>query len=260
MHTYYEERKNDRDSFLASAVDMDNFIDAVVATADHVRAKGRHKKRINIAFDEWNVWYQSRFVGEENLEYEQAPRLIEDCYNVVDAVVVGTCLNSLLRHADRVKIGCLAQLVNVIAPIMTEPGGPAWRQTIFHPFALASHYGRGTVLRIEVDSPVHDTAWQGEVPVVDATAVQRDDDEVVLFLVNRDQTTPATVDVDLRAIPSLAVAHHTAIFDEDPEAVNTMEEPDRVVPRTLPDLKVDGGRLSVELAPLSWNMVRVAAS
>jgi len=258
MHTYYEERNGDRDSFLACAVDMDNFIDNVVASADHVRAVGRHKKRINISFDEWNVWYIGKFAGEKNLEWEQQPRLIEDTYSVTDAVVVGTLLNSLLRHADRVSIACLAQLVNVIAPIRSEPAGPAWRQTIYHPFALTSKYGRGTVLRTEPSAPLYDTAWQGEVPVLDSVAVfDEESGAVTLFLVNRDQTTLLTLDVDVRGIPGLTVGHHTTLSDTDPDAVNSADEPDRVVPRAQGKIAVDGGRLNVVLPPLSWNMVRL---
>jgi alpha-N-arabinofuranosidase len=270
MHAYYQQHGDDRDSFLASAVDMDRFIDAVVATADHVRATGRHRKRLHISFDEWNVWYQSRFTGEQNLEFASAPRLIEDVYSVTDAVVVGNLLISLLRHADRVKIGCLAQLVNVIAPIMTEPGGPAWRQASYHPFALTSRYGRGTVLRLAVDSPTHEADRFGPVPLLDAAAVLADgadtgvsgvDGEagLRLFAVNRAQHEPLTVDIDVRALPDLAVASHVAIADDDPDAVNTLAQPDRVAPRRLADLKVDAGHLQVVLPPLSWNLLQVRA-
>jgi alpha-N-arabinofuranosidase len=258
LHSYYEERDDDRDSFLAAAVDLDRFIDDVVATCDHARSIGRHSKRINLSVDEWNVWYQNRFVGEENLEWADAPRLIEDVYSVADAVVVGNLLITLLRHADRVKIGCLAQLVNVIAPIMTEPGGPAWRQAIFHPFALTSRHGRGTVLRVEPVSPVHETRWLGPVPVLDATAVLDDESgAVTVFAVNRDQREPLTLDVDARALPGLAVAHHTAVFDDDPDAVNSASEPERVAPRQLADVDAGGGRATVVLPALSWNMVRL---
>ena len=163
----------------------------VVATADHVRAKGRHRKRINLSFDEWNVWHHAGLHAED-LDWERAPRLIEDTYTVTDAVVVGNLLISLLRHADRVRIACLAQLVNVIAPIRSEPGGPAWRQTIFHPFALTSRYGRGTVLRTPVTAPVYDTPAYGSVPKLDAVAVLADSgDELTVFAVNRDQRAAA---------------------------------------------------------------------
>ncbi len=256
MHSYYEQRGDDRDSFLASSVSMDRFIDAVVATADHVRAVGRHSKRIDISFDEWNVWYQSRFAGEKNLEIRQAPRLIEDRYSVTDAVVVGSLLITLLRHADRVKIANLAQLVNVIAPIMTEPGGASWCQTIYHPFALTSRHGRGTVLRVEPKGPSHETRWLGEVPLVDAVAVQNEEG-LVVFAVNRDQSSPARLELDVRTVDGLGAASHVAIHDDDPDAYNDEEHPERVVPRELPAPTVDSGRLVVDLPPLSWNMVRL---
>jgi alpha-N-arabinofuranosidase len=213
LHSYYEQRGDDRGSFLASATNMDRFIESVIATCDHVRGVGQHKKRINLAFDEWNVWYQKRFAGEENLAVTTHPRLIEDEYSVVDAVVVGSLLISLLRHADRVKIACLAQLVNVIAPIRSEPGGPAWRQTTFYPFALTSRHGRGVVLRVEPSGPTYETSWTGEVPVVDATAVRNEESgTVVLFAVNRDQHEPVTLDIDIRSLPRLAVGRHVALF------------------------------------------------
>jgi alpha-N-arabinofuranosidase len=258
MHGYYQQHGDDRDSFLAASAGMDRFIDAVVATADHVRAVGRHTKRINISFDEWNVWYQSRFAGETNLDIERTPRLIEDVYSVTDAVVVGNLLISLLRHADRVKIGCLAQLVNVIAPIMTEPGGASWRQASFHPFALTSRFGRGTVLNVAPKSPVHETAEQGEVPLLDAVAVQTDDEEIVLFAVNRHLSEPMALEVDLRSLPGLSTAAHTCIADEDPDAINDEAHPDRVTPRRLDDPKLDGGRVQAVLPPLSWSMIRLS--
>ncbi|WP_073266194.1 alpha-N-arabinofuranosidase [Cryptosporangium aurantiacum] len=282
MHAYYEQRGDDRDSFLACSIDMDRFIDAVIATADHVRAVKRRAKRVNISFDEWNVWYLKRFEGEANLAIREAPPLIEDVYSVTDAVVVGNMLISLLRHADRVRIGCQAQLVNVIAPIMTSPGGGAWKQTTYHPFALTSRYGRGTVLRVEPVSPTYETKWLGEVPLLDAVAVLSASEDVnsfrptpaggaqpaeireveksslSLFAVNRSQTTPLALDVDLRAWPGYRVTSHVALADDDPDAVNTEAEPDRVVPRPLEPPAVDGGRVTVELPPLSWNLVRLA--
>jgi alpha-L-arabinofuranosidase len=259
MHAYYEEFEDDRESFLGCAVDADRFIDDLIATADHVRAVGRHKKRLHLSFDEWNVWYQGRFVGEENLDFEQAPRLLEDIYSLTDAVVVGTLLNSLLRHADRVTMACLAQLVNVIAPIMTEPGGPVWRQATYHPFALTSRYGRGTVLRLVTRGPVTETARWGEVPVLDAVAVHDEDGGgLSVFAVNRDQQEPMAVDLDLRGLPGLAAGEHTTLAGDDPDAVNDAQHPDRVAPRQLDEVKLDGGRGQVVLPPMSWNMLRFA--
>jgi alpha-L-arabinofuranosidase len=258
LHSYYEQRGDDRGSFLASGVNMDRFIESVIATCDHVRGTGQHKKRINLSFDEWNVWYQSRFPGESKLDWAERPRLIEDQYSVVDAVVVGSLLISLLRHADRVKIACLAQLVNVIAPIRSEPDGPAWRQTTFHPFALTSRHGRGVVLRTEPTGPAYETSWMGEVPVVDATAVYDEESgDVTLFAVNRDQHEPVALDVDVRSLPKLTIGEHVTLSDDDPEATNTADHPDRVTPTRLPDVKATDGTVTAVLPALSWNMIRL---
>ena len=200
LHAYYEEHDGDPGSFLASAVDMDRFIDAVTATADHVRAKLGASKRIDLSFDEWNVWYISRFQDDgPEPGWPVAPRLIEDRYSVTDAVVVGSLLISLLRHADRVAVACLAQLVNVIAPMMTEPGGGAWRQTTFHPFAATSRYARGDVLRLAIDAPSYETERFGEVPLVDAVATY-DDAGAVLFVVNRSLDATVQLAVDTRPL------------------------------------------------------------
>jgi alpha-N-arabinofuranosidase len=257
LHHYFQPVDDDRDSFLAAGVTMDRFIDATLATCDYARAVGRHRKRINLCFDEWNVWYQRQFAGEDNLEVAQtAPPLIEDTYSVVDAVVVGSLLISLLRHADRVRIACLAQLVNVIAPIRTEPGGPAWRQPTFYPFALTSRHGRGTVLRVEPRSPVHETRALGEVPLLDAIAVLDDEaGTLALFAVNRDQRQPIALEADIRALPDLAVGEQVTLFDEDPDAVNSATAPDRVTPGRQDDIKVGDGRMEAVLPPLSWSMI-----
>ena len=265
-HAYYQEHDGDVDSFLASAVDTDSFIEGVVATADHIAAKRRSAKRINISFDEWNVWYQSRPVnngaeepagGAETESWPIAPRQLEDVYNVTDAVVVGSLLISLLRHADRVTAACLAQLVNVIAPIMTEPGGPAWRQTTFFPFADASRYGRGQVLQVQLQSPTYDTAKHGTVPVLQSTAVLGEDGVLTIFAVNRDTSTPLRVTADLRAFGPLGPVEHTVLADFDRFAANTLAEPERVSPRADASGRVEGGQLTVELPALSWNTIRI---
>lgn len=256
IHVYHSQRGDDRASFLACAMDMDRFIDDVVATIDFARARGRHKKRINIAFDEWNVWYHNR--SEEEGEWQKAPRQSENFYNVADAVVVGNLLMSLLRHADRVHIGCLAQLVNAIAPIHTEPGGPAWRLPTYHPFALTSRYARGTVLQTLVDSPRYESRWFGDTPTLDSVVLESDGGLTVLA-VNRDQTAPLPVEFDLRGWPDLVAASHVYVAEDDPEVTNTQEVQDRVVPHSSSGLKVEDGILRVELPALSWNLLRVGS-
>jgi alpha-L-arabinofuranosidase len=257
-HTYYDPSDGDRPSILASAVDLDAFIREVVATADHVAAKQRHKRRLMVSFDEWNVWYQERLQADLGRRgWVEAPALIEDTFTATDAVVVGDLLVTLLRHADRVGVACQAQLVNVIAPIRTSNGGPAWRQSIFHPFALTARYARGTVLRTEPVGPSHDTARYGEVSSVDTAAVYDEETGgLAVFAVNRGDTD-IRLDIDLRGLPRLAGAEHVALdAGTEPDAVNTAADPDRVVPHPRERPTVDAGRSAVRLAPASWNLIR----
>ncbi|WP_229069180.1 alpha-N-arabinofuranosidase [Actinoplanes sp. DH11] len=264
-HAYYEEHDGDLGSFLASAVDMDHFVNSIVATADAVGARLKSPKKINLSFDEWNVWYLSRFQNAPLPdEWKVAPPVIEDRYSVADAVVVGNLLISLLRHSDRVTAACQAQLVNVIAPIMTEPGGPAWRQTIFHPFARTAALAKGDVLRLDIQSPVYGTARHGDAPVIDAVATHdRATGDVVVLVVNRDQEQPVEFVVDLSAFGTdLAVAEACTLTDDDVRAVNTREEPDRVTLRPLGDVPTGavtagGGTVTLTLPRVSWSAVRL---
>ncbi|WP_308796530.1 arabinosylfuranosidase ArfA [Agromyces silvae] len=256
-HAYYEEQDGDLGSFLASAVDMDGFIESVVATADHVRAVNGSTKRIDISFDEWNVWYNSRFEQVDKLagigNWPVAPRLLEDVYTVADAVVFGNLMISLIKHADRVASASLAQLVNVIAPIMTEPGGPAWRQTTYFPFAITSRLARGRALRLAIDAPTYATGRYGEVPLVDAVATH--DDETgnsALFLVNRSVDEEITVRVGVQSLGDVQVVESHTLADADVTAKNTLEHPDRVAPQRNTSVRVEDGVLTVTLPAVSW--------
>jgi alpha-L-arabinofuranosidase len=157
LHTYLNNYADDTAAFLASPDLMDAFIEEVVAIADAVAARRRSGKRIMLSFDEWNVWYRTRRNRKERVQegWPVAPPILEEIYTMADALAFGGACIALLNHADRVKAACLAQLVNVIAPIMTATGGPAWHQTIFHPFAQISKFGRGRVLKAAVDSPTY---------------------------------------------------------------------------------------------------------
>ncbi|KOV68653.1 alpha-N-arabinofuranosidase [Streptomyces sp. AS58] len=261
LHAYYEPVDGDTDSFLASAVDMEAFIESVVATCDHVGARLKSTKRIDLSFDEWNVWYMSRSQEQARAadphDWPEAPRLLEDNYSVTDAVVLGSLLIALLRHADRVTVACLAQLVNVIAPIMTEPGGPAWRQTTFFPFAQASGHGRGQVLDVRVDSPTYVTRRYGETDLLHATAVRAEDGTVTVFAVNRGRTEALPLDVTLNGLGLTGVVEHSVLADADPDARNTLDDPERVVPHRVTGTVLRDGRLTTVLEPLSWNVIRL---
>ncbi|TDB71768.1 alpha-N-arabinofuranosidase [Micromonospora sp. KC723] len=260
-HAYYEERDGDLASFLASGVDMDAFIEAVVATVDHVRALKRSDKRIDISFDEWNVWYLTRWLEQSRTftidDWPVAPRLLEDVYSVADAVTLGGLLISLLNHADRVASASLAQLVNVIAPIMTEPGGPAWRQTTFFPFSVTARAARGTALKVALDADATTTAAYGAVPVV-AAAATVDGCSVSVFLQNRHTTEATSVTIDLSAFAVSGTVTARGVWDEDVYAVNDVRDTERVRLRTNDTAALADGVLTMELPPVSWTAVTVA--
>ena len=256
-HAYYEEYDGDLDSFLASAVNMDRFIETVVDTADHVKALKKSDKTINISFDEWNVWYITRFENVDKItgmdNWPVAPRLLEDVYSVADAVVFGNLMISLLKHADRVTSASLAQLVNVIAPIMTEPGGPAWRQTTFFPFSITSRLARGAALELKLDAPTYETTRHGVVPLVDAVATHdAESGASAAFLVNRSATEPLMVTVDVAQLGDVSVLESHTLADDDIYAKNTLDEPERVAPRANDTAVIAGGTLTITLPPVSW--------
>ena len=259
LHRYYGNPTNDTPGFLARSMDLDAFIKTVVSVCDAVGGKKHSKKKLNLSFDEWNVWYHSNEQDKEvwkQGKWNRALPLLEDIYNFEDALLAGSMLITFLRNADRVKIACLAQLVNVIAPIMTRNGGGCWAQTIFYPFMHASCYGRGTSLRALVNSPVYDCRDYDAVPLIDSTAVMGDDGSVTVFCVNRDTAEDCELSIDLRAFDKLRFAEHIVLHHDDVKAVNTEEHPDNVAPAAGAPASVDGGRASVVVPALSWNVIR----
>ena len=257
LHSYYGNRDDDLPSYLAKSLDMDAFIRSVIATADYVKAKRRSSKTINLAFDEWNVWFHSNSADRKIEPWSIAPPLLEDIYTHEDALLVGCLLITLLKHADRVRIACLAQLVNVIAPIMTVKGGPAWRQTIYYPFMhAATAAGTGTVLRATVTSPTYHTEEFGEVDLLETVAVHHPEDgSTTVLCVNRGGE-PLAVEVRTGGLGGSRL-EHTTVTHEDPKAVNGPGG-EAVRPRELPAQQISSPTATVSLPALSWNVLRFA--
>ncbi|MBR4972568.1 MAG: alpha-N-arabinofuranosidase [Oscillospiraceae bacterium] len=257
LHTYYNDSKRDTETFLANNLDMDRFITDVANICDYVKAKKHSKKTIHLSFDEWNVWYHSNEQDEKLERWTQAPHQLEDVYDFQDALLVGSMLITLLRHADRVKIACMAQLVNVIAPIMTSNTG-AWRQTIYYPYWLTCQYGRGIVLQTQVECPTYKNKKFGHVPFVDCVTVYNDErDELVVFAVNKSLEEDIPFQMDLRQFDGYTVKEHLVLHHEDRYAVNTEEHPDNVVPSAGGDAVAADGKLSANFGKMSWNMIRL---
>jgi alpha-L-arabinofuranosidase len=256
LHSYYDPaRYPDLDAYLACSLDLGRMIDSVASIADAVAARRRSRKRVALSVDEWNVWYQrgNPDFARHSGPFEPAPAIAQDVHNVADALVVGCLLITMLRRADRVRIACLAQLLNTIAPIQTRDGGPAWRQTTYYPFLHASRYGRGTVLRVESDAGTYEVAGEGPVALLEVTAVHDvAADTVTVFAVNRGAGA-LELETVLRELPGLAVSEHLVLRDDDLEAANTQGAADRVLPGVLPVAAAD----RVTLPPRSWNVIRL---
>jgi alpha-N-arabinofuranosidase len=258
LHTYYGNRDGDTGNFLARSLDMDHFIKEIVATCDYIKAKKRHKKTMFLSFDEWNVWYHSNEADRRLAPWSVAPPQLEDIYNLEDALLVGCMLITLLKHADRVKIACLAQLVNVIAPIMTANDGPAWRQTIFYPYMHASLYGRGTALQPIVSSPKYDSKDFTDIPYLETIAVHNEElEELTVFAVNRDQHESLLLECDIRGFAGYRVVEHMVMESDDVRRSNTLEAPQTVVSHRGGNAEADGGVVTASLNKLSWNVIRL---
>ncbi|WP_370656261.1 arabinosylfuranosidase ArfA [Paenibacillus pedocola] len=257
LHAYYNNNDGDTPNFLAQSLDLDQFIDSVAATCDYIKAKKKSKKKIYLSLDEWNVWKSQGTSRAEQL-WQIAPPEFEDVYTLEDALVVGCCLISLLKHADRVKMACIAQLINVIAPIMTENGGPLWLQTTYYPYMHASVYGRGTVLHPLITSPKYDSKSFTDVPYLEAVSVYNEElGEVTVFAVNRHLSEGLELAVDLRSFGATTVLQHTVLEHEDIYAANTRQNPGTVLPHDRGNASAEGGRVSALLPKASWNVIRL---
>lgn len=255
LHQYFHNRDGDIAKFFTHVDKLDNFITEVTAIADAVAAQRRSRKRIMLSMDEWNVWYKARTPADlAQPGWPTAPKLLEEIYNFEDALVVGGALITLINRADRVKSACLAQLVNAIGAIRTETGGPAWRQTIFHPFAQASRLARGNVLRLVTECDVFSAGDYPSAPRLLAAAVHDPSSRrVSVFALNR-STEPMALSVDLRGFAPLDIVESFELHHEDLKAANTRDAPHTVCPRSHEDCTASARGLEATLKPLSWNV------
>ena len=246
LHQYYNNRRDNTADFLGRSVHMDAFIKSVAAICDVIKAKKHSAKTVNLSFDEWNVWYMNTPKPED---WQIAPPMLEEIYTFEDALVVGCLLITLQNNCDRVKMACLAQLINVIAPIMTENGGKTWAQTIYYPYMYASLCGRGTALRAVVDCESYTTSDRFEVPYV-ASSVIFDEQkrELTVFAVNRSLEEDVELDIDLQGFENAVLYKHTELYSDDLKQTNSAKE-SAVSPkeREISD--------KVVLKKHSWNML-----
>ena len=237
LHRYLgntqQETGTDSTKYLAMNLSMENQIAETIAVCDLVRGHKRSPKKLWLSFDVWNVWYRARGGEFANGHETLAPHLLEEVYNLEDALLVGGILNTLMRHADRVKVACLAQLVNVIAPLMTNANGTL-RQTIFYPYSFALQYARGSVLNLLVESPTYEVSGLGQVPYIDAAGtLNSQDGKSALFILNSDLNKGRTVEITWQGKGPGTVLSSTTVTGDDLKAVNTFDAPKRVIPQSV---------------------------
>jgi alpha-N-arabinofuranosidase len=266
LHNYFGNTEqltgNSSARFLAMNLDMERQIHEIGAVCDYVQGTLKSPKRLWLSFDEWNIWYRARSLPFRDGKRAFAPRLLEEVYNLEDALLVGGFLNSLLRQSARVRIGCLAQIVNVIAPLVTNETS-VLRQTIYYPYAWALKYARGKVLDLQVQSEMYPIKAQGlradfarddQVPFLDVVATMDETaKQASLFMMNRDTDTERELLLDWQGITPTRVQFCETITGPDLKAVNSFEKPAQVVPRPLAAPK-PGVRMTFKLPPSSYSL------
>ena len=265
MHIYFKNYLNDTQNFLASALSFDRYISDGLAALDYMKAVKRSNRTINLAFNEWNVWFLMEDTDARSREqyWGPAPSLLEDYFTFEDALVVGDMLISMLKRADRVKTACISQLVNVNAPFMTEVGkARSYKQTIFYPYLHASLYGRGTALTTPVVCDRYDSKEYSDVPYLSAVSVYDEEQETLtVFAINRSVEQDMQTTVDMRSFADYRMEEHIIYHSDDPKAHNSFDQPELVVPRS--DSGKDSlrdGVLETVLPAMSWNVLRLKKS
>ncbi len=249
LHRYVGNPRGDTADYLAVTNSIDRQIEEMDAVCRFVQAKARSKQRHFLCFDEWNVWYRTANAEGGNGRGQFAPHLIEEHYNLEDALVVAGFLNSFIRHADSVKIANIAQIANVIAPILTR-GDEMLLQTIFYPFLLYAGRRSGVALQPAVIGPGYDSPSYGRVNTIDTSAILG---EGVLqaFLVNRSQDETAEVEIDFPGGKLLGVQSAEVVSGPTAGAKNTFEQPEVVCNRPFQSIAIREGSATAKLPPLS---------
>ncbi len=242
-------------SHVALNLEMERQIRDTIDVCDYVRARKRSSKTLWISYDEWNVLY-GNLVNDGARQV--APHLREEIYNLEDALLVGGLLNTLMRHADRVRIGCLSQLVNVHAPIMANRKG-LFLQTTYYPYRWALEFARGSVLDLLVEAPAYELPDAKAVPYIDASATVSRTGETALFILNRDLAAARAVEIVWEAEAPGPVQAALVLTGDDLKARNDFDAPRRVQPTQLPRPATRGLRTRLELPPRSYTVIQWGA-
>jgi alpha-N-arabinofuranosidase len=260
LHRYFgntaKETGGDTAKYLAMNLSMERQITETLAVCDMVRGHKRSPKKLWLSFDEWNVWYRANKGDDVDGHRKEAPPLLEEPYNLEDALLVGGLLNALMRHADRVKIACLAQLVNVIAPIMTSADG-LFRHTIYHPYSWALEWARGSVLSLVTESETYAVPDDEQVPYLDmAGTYEEERGKVTLFILNRDLAKSRSLELVWQDRSPAKVVAASVLTGDDLKASNSFSAPQRVAPQPFTVSAPRGSRTVLELPARAYAFVQ----
>lgn len=256
LHRYYGflPGRDDTSDYLHAYLNLDDFIASLIATADYVKAYKRSKKVMMLSIDEWNIWHQHQHTAEDYGWTSAAP-ILENHYDVKDALLFSGLMMTLINRADRVKIGCMAQLVNVIAPILTQVGGGVLKQTIFYPYLVGCRYIKGKALHSQVTGSLIETAYGDAAPVYTAAALDEASGELTVFLLNPDPEA-AEVSLSLAQFGTLTQIEHLCFGSQDLEQKNTFENPNAVVMHQLEKERPYQNEEKILLDAYSFHVIR----
>ena len=262
LHRYFgnsHETGGDSTKYMALNLAMERQIEEVAAVCDYVQGRKKSSKKLWLSFDEWNVWYRKNSGSDTDGNKKVAPHLLEEIYNLEDALLVGGLINTLVRQSDRVKVACLAQLVNVIAPIMTNEKG-LFRQTTYYPYAWALQYARGAALEQLVESPTYEVSGMGQVAYVDvASTFDKETGKTTLLVFNRDLAKAREVEFVWEDVAPARVAEAMVLTGDDLKAGNGFDAPTRVAPRELAKPVVKAGKMMFEVPARSYSVIQLTA-
>jgi len=259
LHRYFgnaRETNGDTAKYLAMNLSMERQIAETAAVCDYVQGRKRSAKKLWLSFDEWNVWYRAASGDAVDGKRQEAPHLLEEVYNLEDALLVGGLINSLLRNSDRVKVACLAQLVNVIAPIVTNSNG-LLRQSIFYPYSWALQFARGAAVNLLVESPQYEVPGMDHVPYVDVAATYNaESKDFSVFVLNRDLSKARELEFLWEGSAPSRVVESQTLTGDDLKAFNSFEAPQRVAPRPFEKPSTSGMRTRFEAPPRSYSIIQ----
>jgi alpha-N-arabinofuranosidase len=257
MHHYANNNANDTASFLAKSAEFEYFVDTLSGVLRYVKAKNRSKKEVYLQWDEWNVWYKAHGSEHTQGNWEEAPHLIEEVYNLEDALVVAQWMNVFLRKSDVIKVACLAQIVNVIAPILTTTDAML-KQSIYYPFMLFSQMANGKALDVKTIAPMYNTAEFGDMPLLDVSSSYNEEtNSNAIFIVNRSQTDSLPVEIAWQDRTPKSIESVYQLAGTDPKAANSFENPNQVIAKQVDAPKLDGSSTTFSLPPLSFTAINV---